>query len=367
MKKNNIKMAGPWITEHEKKLVNKMMDNGWDDYKYVEEFEEKFAEWHDRKYCLMTTCGTHAIHLLLLAMGISENDEVIVPDCTWTGSVAPVTYVGATPVFVDIDEDNWCIDIDSIRKSITKKTKAILFVDLFGNLPDIKKLNSLSKEFNIPLIEDSAEALGSKYKGIRAGKFGVGSIHSFHRTKTIATGEGGALLLDSSKLFKRAKFLRDHGRSSKIPYFIEEATPKYMPSNIQASLALGQFQRIDELIERKREIFNRYKNNFSNINNVTFNTDNDEIFNGAWATTIVIGKDYNVKGIEIIKKLSKKNIPSRPFFYPLTSMPAYKKYSLKPNLNCISVSSRGITLAAHYLLRNDEIDLISQEIIRILK
>jgi perosamine synthetase len=367
MKKNNIKMAGPWITDHEKQLVSKMMDTGWDNYEYVEEFEDKFAKWHDRKFCLITTCGTHAIHLLLIALGICKNDEVIVPDCTWTGSVAPVTYTGATPVFVDIDKDNWCIDINSIRKNITPKTKAILFVDLFGNFPNIEMLNSLSKEFNIPLIEDSAEALGSKYKGIRAGKFGVGSIHSFHRTKTIATGEGGALLIDDPKLFKRAKFLRDHGRSSTIPYFIEEATPKYMPSNIQASLALGQFQRIDELIERKRNIFKRYKKNFSDIKDIQFNLDNEEIYNGAWATTLVIGESYNIKAIEIINRLSKKNIPARPFFYPLTSMPAYKMFALNSNPNCASISSRGITLAAHYLLKNDEIDLISQEIISILK
>ena len=366
MKKNNIKLFGPWITEHEKKLVSKMMDDGWDKYQYVEEFENKFAEWHKRKFCLMTTCGTHAIHLLLLALGIGKGDEVIVPDCTWTGSVAPIVYTGATPVFVDIDNENWCIDIDSVRKSITKKTKAILFVDLYGNFPDMEGLNSISKKFKIPLIEDSAEALGSKYKGIRAGKFGVGSIHSFHRTKTITTGEGGALLIDSPKLFKRAKFLRDHGRSSTIPYFIEEASPKYMPSNIEGALALGQFQRIDELIERKREIFNRYKNNFSDVPDITFVTDNKEIFNGAWSNTIVIGEGYDIKGTEIIKKLSKKNIPARPFFYPLTSMPAYKKYSLQLNPNCINISSRGIVLASHFLLRNDEIDLISQEIIKIL-
>ena len=367
MKNNNIKMAGPWITSHEKKLVNKMMDTGWDSYEYVEEFESVFAKWHNRKFCLMTTCGTHAIHLLLLALNINKGDEVIVPDCTWTGSVAPIVYNSAVPVFVDIDMNNWCIDIDSIRKNISSKTKAILFVDLFGNFPNMSDLISLSKEYNIPLIEDSAEALGSTYNGIRAGKFGVGSIHSFHRTKTISTGEGGALLLDNSEIYERAKFLRNHGRSSQNPYHIDEVAPKYMPSNIQASLALGQFERIEELIDRKRSIFKRYEMNFSSISDVQFNNDNNETFNGAWATTLIVGEKYNIKNIELIKKLSEKDIPSRPFFLPLTSMPAYKAYAKDENPNCYDISSRGITLAAHYLLKNEEIDLICEEIINILR
>jgi perosamine synthetase len=160
----------------------------------VEKFESAFAKLHDRKYCLMTTCCTHAIHLLLLALDIKEGDEVIVPECTWTATAAPVTYQKATPVFADIDLDNWCLDSTSVKKDITNKTKAIIVVDLYGNMPDMDALKNISKEYGIPLIEDSAESLGSTYKGVRAGKFSIGGVHSFHRTKTIVTGEGGALL-----------------------------------------------------------------------------------------------------------------------------------------------------------------------------
>ena len=258
-------MAGPWITDLERSVVDDMMQNGWDNYEYVHKFESSFAEWHDRKYCLMTTCCTHAIHLLLIALKIDENSEVIIPECSWTGSVAPVIYQRAKPVFVDIDEETWCLDPDSVRESITEHTRAIISVDLHGNIPKMEELESISKEYNIPLIDDSAEALGSTYKGTRAGKFGIGGVHSFHRTKTLATGEGGVLLLDDEELFERAKFLRDHGRSSKIPYWILEATPKYMPSNLQASLAYAQFQRIDELIDRKRYFLHSYKERLADI------------------------------------------------------------------------------------------------------
>ena len=364
-----IPMAGPWITDHEKSVVAAMMESGWDNYDYVEKFEPDFAKWHDRKYALMTPCCTHAIHLILIALGIKEGDEVIVPECTWTATVAPVTYQRATPVFADISSGNWCIEPESILKNITNKTKAVIVVDLFGNMPDMEALESISENYGIPLIEDAAEALGSKYKGTRAGKFGLGSVHSFHRTKTITTGEGGALLLDDDELYERAKFLRDHGRSSEIPYFTLEATPKYMPSNLQAAMGFAQFQRIDELVERKRYFFHRYKDKLSDIEDLQFNMENDDVYNGVWATTLVFGKSHNIKKLEAIERLSKLNVPARPFFYPLSSLPAYEHYrtgSKEKNPNAYDVSERGITLACHYALTDEQIDFICNGIKNIL-
>ena len=252
-----IFMAGPWITEHEIKTVEDAMRNGWYEnaYHYVETFQKEFAKYHDRKYGIMTPNCTTSIHLLLTALGVESGDEVIVPECTWIATAAPITYLGAKPVFCDIEKENWCLDPRSVEKSITKKTKAIIVVDLFGNMPLMDELLEISKKYNIPLVEDSAEAVGSKYKGIRAGKFGIGSVFSFHRTKTITTGEGGMLLIDDDKLYERCMFLRDHGRVSGIPYYNSEVTYKYMPFNVQAALGYAQFQRIDELVAKKREFF----------------------------------------------------------------------------------------------------------------
>ena len=363
-------MAGPWITDLEKKTVTDMMEHGWDNYDYVEKFEPAFAEWHGRKYCLMTPCCTHAIHLLLLALDIKEGDEVIVPECTWTATAAPVTYQKATPVFADIDPDNWCLDPASVREKITEKTKAIIVVDLYGNMPDMDALETISKEYDIPLVEDAAEALGSTYKGVRAGKFGVGGVHSFHRTKTIATGEGGVLLLDDDEIFERAKFLRDHGRSSEIAYYTLEATPKYMPSNLQASMAWAQFQRIEELIERKRYLLHRYKENLKDIPDLQFNLENNDVVNGVWATTMVFGKTHKIKKLESIAKLAELNVPARPFFYPLSSLPAYEHYetgSKEGNPNAYYVSDRGITLSCDYNLTDEQIDFICGGIRTILE
>ena len=140
-----IKMCGPSITDHEKLMVAKMMDDGWDSYQYVEEFEKRFAAFHSRKYCLMTPCCTHAIHLGLLGLDIGQGDEVIVPECTWTGSTAPVTYLGAKPIFVDVSRENWCIDIKAIERAITSRTKAIIAVDIYGFMPDYEKLGKYAR------------------------------------------------------------------------------------------------------------------------------------------------------------------------------------------------------------------------------
>ena len=369
MQKKIIKMAGPSITKHEKRVVSEMMENGWDNYDYVEQFESRFAQLHNRRYCLMTPCCTHAIHLMLLALGIGQDDEVIVPECTWTATAAPVTYLNAKPVFVDVDLDTWCIDPSSVEKKITNKTKAIICVDIYGNMPNMEDLLSISERTGIPILEDAAEALGSRYKGVPAGAFGVGSVHSFHRTKTITTGEGGALLLDDSAIYDRAKFLRDHGRSSEIPYYTLEATPKYMPSNMQGALGCAQLDRFDELVELKRSFFLKYKDKLNDIGDLQFNCESSSVFNGAWATTVVFGANHKITKKTAIAKLKSLGIPARPFFYPLSSLPAYAKFveiNDYSNPNSYDISDRGITLPSHYDLTEKQIDLICSGIRSIL-
>ena len=370
MKISSKLLAGPWITDHESSVVASMMKNGWDNYDYVESFERRFADWHERSYALMTPCCTHAIHLLLLALGVTNGDEIIAPECTWTGSIAPITYQGAIPVFADIDKKTWCLSHDTIEEKITNRTKAIIVVDLFGNMPEMEKIQALADAHDIFLIEDAAEALGSTYKGIRAGKFGIGGVHSFHRTKTIVSGEGGALLIDDENLYKRAKFLRDHGRSSQNPYSILEPAPKYMPSNFQASLASAQFDRVDELVARKMSILHTYKQGFPAELDISLNLDSEEVKNGAWATTLVLGDSYDINGASLRLSLENYDIPSRPFFYPMSSLPAYKQYSSNgrvKNPTAYKISEKGVVLPSHFLLEDSQIEYITDSISSILE
>ena len=167
-------MAGPWITEHEVSVVEDAMRNGWYEhaYDYCEKFQQEFADYHERRFGLMTPNCTTAIHLILTALDIGPGDEVIIPDCTWIASGAGISYLGATPVFCDIDPVTWCLSADSVEQCITDNTRAIIAVDLFGNMPDMDALVRLAEQRGIILIEDAAEAVGSVYRGTRAGKFG---------------------------------------------------------------------------------------------------------------------------------------------------------------------------------------------------
>lgn len=365
-------MAGPWITEHEEKIVLDAVRNGWygeKAYWYVETFEREFAAWHGRKYALMTPNCTTAIHLLLAGLGIGPGDEVIVPDCTWIASAAPITYQRATTVFADIDADHWCLTPESIEASITDKTKAVIAVDLFGNMPDWDGIREVCEKHGIFAVEDSAEALGSTYKGTRAGKFGIGSVFSFHRTKTLTTGEGGMLLLDDDELFQRCKFLRDHGRAPGT-YFNTEVTFKYMPFNVQAALGYAQFQRIDELVGRKRWIYRQYVDRLADIPDLYFNPDQDEVENGYWTPAIVFGHSHDITKEQAMAGLEKLGLPVRPFFYPLSSLPAYAEQSdIGRQLNPVAydVSGRGINVPCALNLTEADIETYCQGIRTLLR
>lgn len=371
MTENTIFMAGPWITEHEIKVVEDCMKNGWYNYNYVETFQKEFAAYHNRKYGIMTPNCTTAIHLLLTALGIGDGDEVIIPECTWIATAAPVTYLKATPVFCDIDPFHWCLDPDSLKNNITGKTRAIIPVDIFGNMPLMDELIHIANQYGIALIEDAAEALGSTYKGVRAGKFGIGSVFSFHRTKTVVTGEGGMLLLDDDRLYERCMFLRDHGRKTDGPaYYNFEVTYKYMPFNLQAAMGHAQFQRIDELVAKKRWIFEGYKERLGDIEDIYFNPEPEGGFNSAWITGVLIGKSHKLSKIQAMEKLQKLDLPTRPFFYPLSSLPAYpgQEAIYHPrNPTAYDICDRGINLPGALVMTESQIDRVCEGIRTILR
>jgi perosamine synthetase len=368
-----IYMAGPWITEHEIETVNDAMRTGWYEkpYWYVETFQKEFAAYHNRKYGVMTPNCTTAIHLLLTALGISDDDEVIVPECTWIATAAPITYLRAKPVFCDIEPVNWCLDPQALERCITPRTKAIIAVDLFGNMAMMDEIVAIADKHGIPLIEDSAEALGSTYKGTRAGKFGIGSVFSFHRTKTLVTGEGGMLLLDDEKLYERCMVLRDHGRRPGGPmYYNFEVTYKYMPFNLQAALGYAQFQRLDELVGKKREIWQMYKERLADVEDIELNAEPEGVYNSVWITALVFGKSHNLTKQDAIDKLAEINIPSRPFFYPLSALPAYpgQEERYRPlNPQAYDISSRGINLPGALNLTEEQIDAVCQGIKQVVR
>jgi perosamine synthetase len=366
-----IFMAGADVGDLEVEYVVDALKNGWyeNKYYYVEKFEKEFAEYHGRKYALMTPNCTSSIHLILSALGVSSGDEVLVPECTWIASTVGIVHLGAKPIFCDIEKNSWCIDPESVEERITPRTKAIIAVNLFGNMSNWKKLNEISAKYNIPIIEDAAESLGSIYYGTRSGKMGIASCFSFHNTKTLTTGEGGMLLLDDQNLYNKCLKLRDLGRGPEtLPYFNEIIGYKFMPFNIQAALGLAQFHRMEDLLKIKRHHFEYYRDRLSHLD-VQMNFENDNIYNGAWITGLVVGESYKTDKKDLIDSLEKIGVPSRPFFYPLSSIPAYNSEEVYKQINPVSykISSRGINLPGASNLNDDQLEFICSGIEKVLK
>ena len=365
---SDIQMAGPWVTEVEEKYVLDALRDGWygaNAYRYVETFERDFAAYHDRRHALMTPNCTSAIHLILKALDIGPGDEVIAPECTWVGSIAGITYQGAETVFADIDPIHWCLTPETVERAMTERTKAVIVVDLYGNMPDLEAIQALCDARGVTMIEDAAESLGSLRDGVRAGKFGAGSVFSFHRTKTLTTGEGGVLLLDDEALFERCKFLRDHGRQPGS-YFNTEITPKYMPFNLQAALAYGQLQRLDELVDKKRWIWRGYQDRLADIDDLHFNPEPANVKNGVWATALVFGESLGCGRDDAIEAFPKMDLPIRPFFYPLSFLPAFDREAQGRRDNPISydVSERGVVLPSALNMTEAQLDRMADGIRR---
>lgn len=322
-----IPVAGPWITEKEISYVTDAVTNAWygNANIYHDRFEKAFADYLGLSHAVALPSCTSAIHLSLLALGVGKGDEVIVPDATWIASAAPITYVGATPVFADIDEKTWCLSAESFEACVTPKTRAVIPVDLYGNMPDMEAILEVAQRNNISVIEDAAEAAGADFKGRKAGSFGDTGVFSFHGSKTLTTGEGGMLVTDREDLYRRVLFLRDHGRKPGEKLFWNtEVAFKYKMSSMQAALGLAQLERIDELIARKREIFAWYKKELSDTPKITLNPETPDTRNSYWMITAVLDKNLGLEKDQLVQEMSARDIDCRPFFHPLSSIPAYE-------------------------------------------
>jgi perosamine synthetase len=367
-------VSGPSITQKEIDYVTDAVTNAWyaNANIYHERFERAFAEYVNRRYAIALPSCTSALHLALAALGVSRGDEVIVPDATWIASAAPITYLGATPVFADIDEQTWCLSVASFEECITPRTRAVIVVDLYGNMPDMDGVLDVARRHKLAVIEDSAEAVGSEYKGRRAGNFGDVSVFSFHGSKTLTTGEGGMLVADNRDLYNRSLFLRDHGRAPGDKMFSNrEVAYKYKMSSMQAALGLAQLERIEELISRKRQIFDWYKKEFTSLPDVSLNYEPPGTRNSYWMVTAIANKKYGFEKDRLLQLMSERNIDSRPFFRPLSSIPAYANTpeadeARKRNHISYDISPYGINLPSGLNMTPQKVHYVSESLKSIL-
>lgn len=323
---NKIPVSGPWITNKEIDYVADAAANAWYENAnmYHDRFENVFADYLGVKYAVALPSCTSALHLSLLALGIGPGDEVIVSDVTWIASAAPIIYVGATPVFADMDGKTWCISAESFEECITPKTKAVIPVDLYGGMPDWDRFLEIARRNNIAVIEDAAEAFGSEYKGKKAGTFGIAGTFSFHGSKTVTTGEGGMLVTNNKDIVDRVLFLRDHGRKpGDVMFFNAEVGYKYKMSSMQAALGLAQIERGDELVDKKRQIFSWYKKEMAGMDGITLNYEPDGTKNSYWMVSIILDPKFGIKKEELFHRMNERDISCRPFFSPLSAIPAF--------------------------------------------
>lgn len=366
--KPRIPYTKPSITELEVRYATDAAANGWGEhcYDYIVRFEEAFKAHLGVEYAIATSSCTGALHMGMAALDIGPGDEVIMADTNWIASAAPIVHLGATPVFVDILPDSWCLDPALVEQAITPRTKAILAVHLYGNLCAMAELLAIGERYGIPVIEDAAEAIGSVYHGRRAGSMGRFGAFSFHGTKALATGEGGMFVTNDVDLYERVLTLSNHGRArgQTKQFWPDVVGFKYKMSNIQAAIGCAQLERIDELVNRKREILAYYKVRLEQLPGVTMNPEPPSTINGAWMPTVVFDHSFGITREMLQAAFSEENIDARVFFHPLSSLPAFEKGVPQPIAT--SIAARSINLPSYHDMLDADQDKVVEPLLRIL-
>ncbi len=302
------------------------------------------------------------------AFGIGPSDEVILADTNWIATAAPIVQLGATPVFVDILPDSWCLDPEQVEAAITRKTKAIVAVHLYGNLCDMDALLAIGKRHEIPVIEDAAEAIGSLYHGKRAGSMGSFGAFSFHGTKTLTTGEGGMFVTNDPKLYEKVLTLSNHGRArgQTKQFWPDMIGYKYKMSNIQAAIGCAQLERIDNLIKEKRRIFETYKRYLVNLP-IKINPEPDGCLNSYWMPIIVWDESLSLPRDDLIAKFAAEGIDARVFFWPLSIQPIKGRKASPFQYLSESIYSHAINLPSCFGMKDEDIKQVSNICERFLR
>lgn len=325
---------------------------------YVRRFEELFASLLEMPVALACTNGTAALHLALAALDVGPGDEVIVPDLTFAAAANAALYVGATPVLVDVDPATWTLDSARVAEAITDRTRAVVAVHLYGHPCDMDGLLRVTAARGVQLVEDCAESLGSRYGQRLTGTFGAASAFSFFGNKTVTTGEGGIVAFRSSAAGARAARLRDHGMSPDRRYWHDVVGHNYRMTNLQAAIGVAQMERLDQILERKRDVAALYAEQISKrLPDVRLAPDE------AWATTVhwlytVLLPAESIRDT-VAAQLLSAGIETRPTFVPLHEMPLYHSYARGRSFPfSSSIGAKGLSLPSSPTLSNEQVRFI---------
>lgn len=363
---DTILTAGPSIGQLEVAYSSDAVKTGWNDHAadYLKLFENKFANYVEAKHAIPTDSCTSALHMALWSLGIGPGDEVIVPEITWVATANAVKYVGATPIFADVDKETWCIDNSSVESLITSRTKAVMPVHLYGYVGNLSSLENICKKNNLFLIQDAAPGIGSMHENKSVATFGDIACFSFQGAKLLVSGEGGVLTTNSKDIYEKAFKIGDSGRQPGT-FWIDSYGKKMKMSNPTASLAVTQLQSAERQISQKKKINDLYKGLLANIDGLKFQLESENTRSIHWLTSIIIERK-NFDREVFRKSLLNLGIDTRPVFPPISQYPIWDQ-KIKPQPNALRIGGNAINLPSGVRLSARSIEKVSKEILKLLE
>lgn len=323
-----IPIAEPFLTDLEKRYVAEAMESGWISSlgPFLRRFEDSFAHSTGTSSAVSVSNGTAALELSLAALNVGAGDEVIVPAHTFAAVPAVVVRAGAIPVFVDVEPNYWCIDPEAAVGAITDRTRAIIAVHSYGHPADLASMLDAAERLGIAVVEDCAEALGARYRGSTVGSLGTTGAFSFYANKIITTGEGGMITTNSPGIAERLRFLRDHAMEPGRRYFHSAVGYNARLTNIQAAIGCGQLERLAELLQRRAEILEIYRQRLKSVPGLTINPVMPWAEPVNWMVSVLLPPECGAVRERVMRYLAGGGVDSRPFFIALTELPPYARY-----------------------------------------
>lgn len=350
-----IHLDAPNIGKIEKEYLDIAVESGYVSTAgpFVPKFEGRFAKYLEAEMAVSVQSGTAALHMALYELGIGNGDEVIVPALTFVATANPIMYIGAVPVFVDVDPKTWNIDPDAIEKCITKRTKAIIPVHLYGNPCNMDEIMRIARKYNLHVIEDATESLGARFRGKYTGTFGDFGCFSFNGNKIITTGGGGMVIGSDQKRLEHIKFLVNQARDEERGYYHPEVGFNYRMTNIEAALGLAQMEKLEVFLMKKREFNKIYKEELKSIEHIGFQKEYEGSESSCWLTCITLKGKAEVYSLQ--KTLKEKGIPTRRLFMPVTEFPPYRQYMSGRLENTYRIYENSLCLPSSTCNEDDDI------------
>ncbi len=366
--KFSIPLASPDLTGNELNYVSQAIQSNQLSFgSFIDSFERDFSKLCETRAAIVCANGTCALHLALCALGLGPGDEVIVPSFTYVATANAVRYCGAKPVFVDVDEETWCLNPERIEAAITSRTKGIIPVHLFGHPADMDRINRIAQIYNLWVVEDAAEAILAKYKGRPVGSLGAIGTFSFHSAKVLTSGEGGAITLSDKKLESFIRMICSHGMDTQRRFFFPVVGFNYRLTNMAAGLLCAQLERHEAILNKRNEIFKIYAEGLEDVPGISFRPVAWWAEVSPWLFSIIINqKEFGCTREELMVSLAKHGIESRPFFIPVHTLPAFRELSIRCDEQ-LPITNRlcrtGMNLPTY---NNMTIDAVKQ-VVRVIK